>query len=308
MTDLETEKQGYSVLERIMFFVTPILFTLVLLGVLLTLFNFDMRNKMLEIGDSIPLLKEVLPEPQTKAEGHTGGSDDQTRSANLSKQVTQLQAELTDKSKELEQANEAKTAQDQRIADLQAENDQLKLTAESAKDEEYEANVKELANVYAKMMPSKAAPILESMNVDEMALVLGAMAPNNRARVLEKMNPQVAAEVSLKLKDAVTSKDLDIKALQAQLKDAENKPSSATQSAAAIPSTLDDAQLKSTFSTMDPKSAGTLLIKMAAVSPSKVLRILKAVDDSTRSSILAEMSSQDDKVTADLMAQLMAGK
>lgn len=309
LTDVENEKQGYSAFERIMFFVTPILFTLVLLGVLLTLFNFDLRNKMLDIGNSIPLLKEILPDSQ--AGGAEGSSDDELRSAKLNEQIDELQTELSAKEKELSQALEAKTAQDETLEALQKENDQLKLTSETAKDEEYEANVKELASVYAKMSPSKAAPILETMSVEEMAFVLDAMAPNSRARVLEKMDPALAAEATLLMKNSVTSKDLDIQALQQEVKDAKAAKSTSDTNASATTQTaaaLNDEQLRATFTSMDAASAGTLLVKMAGVSPSKVLRILKAVDDTTRSSILAEMSNEDEQVTANLTAQLMAGK
>lgn len=312
MTDLENEKQGYSAFERIMFFVTPILFTLVLLGVLLTLFNFDLRNKALDIGNSIPLLKDVLPDAQTL--GAEGTSDEELRSANLEQQIEKLEAELAAKDEELAEALEAKTEQDKELADLKAENDQLKLTAETAVDEEYEANVKELANVYAKMSPSKAAPILETMSVEEMAFVLGSMAPNSRAKILEKMTPETAAEVTMQLKNAVTSKDLDISALQEELKKAEAEASAAgsvaktPSSSSSTPSTLADEQLGETFAAMDAASAGKLLVSLAGVSPSKVLRILKAVDDTTRSALLAEMAGENEQVAADLTAKLMSGK
>ena len=62
MAEPELEKQSYNAFERIMFLMTPILFAIVLLGVLYSLFDSDIRNKLLTAGHSVPLLKEVLPD------------------------------------------------------------------------------------------------------------------------------------------------------------------------------------------------------------------------------------------------------
>ncbi|WP_231637506.1 MULTISPECIES: MgtE protein [Bacillales] len=296
----ENEKQGYSTLERIMFLMTPILFAIVLLGVLYTLFNIDFRNKVLEAGNSVPFLKDVLPEPKV-----AGGAvnDDVLKTANMSSKIADLQAQLTAIESELAAANQTKSALEQEVKDLENDNSQLKSSNDEQllEDEQYQAKIQELAGMFSKITPSKAAPILQSMTLDEMVLVFANMRPDDRVRIMEKMNPQTAADAAMKLKDNVKVKDLQIAALQAKL-DAQKTPQKTQAS-----SVLDETQLSATFTAMAPKSAAELLVKMVDVSPSKVLRILNAVGDAPRSTILSEMSAINETVAAQLVAKLMSG-
>ena len=303
MADLEMEKQGYSGFERFMFFFTPILFTLVLLGVLVTLFNFDLRNKALEIGNDIPFLSRILPAPAVK-DGQAA-DEEAVKSANTKAKIAELQSQLTAKEAELSKAIGEKSQLTGSVKDLKQEVEELK-QANAAKlldDAAYQSKIGELASMYAAMTPSKAAPILESMETAEAVLVLDAMRPEDRANVLAKMAPKKAADATIMLKDAKTAKDREIAALQARIK---KQDSAATSDQAA--SVLSTAQLNTTFSQMDPKSAADLLLKMADLSPSKVLRILNAVDDASRSKIVAEMSTANKAITAQLVSKLMVGK
>ncbi len=300
LAGLDKEKQGYSALERIMFLMTPILFAIVLLGVLYTLFNIDFRNKMLEAGNSVPFLKDVLPEPKV-----AGGAlnDDELKTANMSAKIADLQAQLTAIESELAAANQSKTALEQEVKDLESDNSQLKSVNDEQllEDEEYEAKIQELASMFSKITPSKAAPILQSMTLEEIVLVFANMRSDDRVRIMEKMNPQTAADAAMMLKDNVKTKDLQIAALQAKL-NAQKTPE--TKKATSV---LDQEQLSATFTAMDAKSAAELLIKMVEVSPSKVLRILNAVDNQSRSAILAEMSGINEATTAQLVSKLMTG-
>lgn len=296
----DMEKQGYSAVERLMFLMTPILFAIVLLGVLYTLFNIDFRNKILEAGNSVPFLKDVLPEPNV-ADGAL--NDDELKTANMSAKIADLQAKLTAIESELAAANQTKSTLEQAVKDLESDNNQLKRVndEELLEDEQYLAKIQELSSMFSKITPSKAAPILQSMTLEEMVLVFANMRADDRVRIMEKMNPQTAADVAMMLKDNVTAKDLQISALQARLNDQE------TSDTKPVSSVLDQEQLSATFTAMDAKSAGELLIKMVEVSPSKVLRILNAVDDQTRSAIIAEMSAINETTTAQLVSKLMTG-
>ncbi|SEN31972.1 Flagellar motility protein MotE, a chaperone for MotC folding [Paenibacillus sp. OV219] len=301
MADMEMEKQGYSGFERFMFFVTPILFTLILLGVLVTLFNFDLRNRALEIGNSIPFLSKVLPDPT--AEDGTAVDEGKIKAENSDAKIAELKAMVATKGAALTKATDEKTQLSGQVKALQAEIETLKQAGaeKQLEDAEYQSKISELATMYGKISPSKAAPILESMEMAETVLVLDAMKPDDRVRILEKMTPSKAAEATIMLKDVKTVKDRQIAALQARVN---KKESTATQ-----PSTvLSNTQLNTTFSNMDPKRAAELLLKMADVSPSKVLRILNAVTDASRASIIAEMSNLNKDITAQLVSKLMVGK
>jgi flagellar motility protein MotE (MotC chaperone) len=295
----DMEKSNYSGFERFLFFVTPIVFTAVLLCVLLLMFNSQWRNAALEIGNKIPVIKSILPDPAKPPEP-IGNTDEQLKVTNAKAKVDELNTIITDRETALKQATEQTVQQKQQIVELQGKVDQLTKdnTEKTISNEAYQARISSLADIYGKMTPSKAAPILESMTLDESALVVGAMSDTIRGRVLERMTPKRAADITIKLKDAVTVDSREIAALQSRIKELELK-------AGAGSSTLDTVKLNKTFSAMKPANAAVLLLQMAGTNQSKALRILGVLDDTARSGILSAMSDTDKKTTAALVSKLM---
>ncbi|OXS59675.1 hypothetical protein B1A99_09015 [Cohnella sp. CIP 111063] len=299
MASADVEKSSYSGFERFLFFITPILFTAVLLGVLLLMFNADWRNAALEIGNKIPVVRSILPNPDTPPA--PGAQTDETLSVNNAKaKIDELNALLADRETALRQATALGEEQKKKLDELQLKLDELTKADEerTITGEAYQSRIKGLANMYGKMTPSKAAPILESMTLEESALVLGAMTETERGRVLERMTPKKAADVTMKLKDAETVDDREIAALQSRIKELENSPADTS-------SALDTAELNRTFSGMEPKKAAELLLQMATTTQSKALRILDALDNDARAKVLNELSTLDKKTAANLISKLM---
>ncbi|TJY43187.1 MgtE protein [Cohnella pontilimi] len=302
MAKTDEEKNSYSGFERFLFFLTPILFTAVLLGMLLLLFNTDLRNKALEIGAKIPVLNAVLPEPAMSVD--PGATDEQITVNNAKQKIDELKALLADREAALKKATQQTAEQTKMIEDLNAQigllnqdKQQRTLTAD-----EYQARIKSLASMYGRMTPGKAAPILESMTVEETALVLGAMTDTERGRLLEKMSPKRAADVTIMLKDSDTAENKQIAALQSRVKELE-------KAAGVGNNALDTSELKQTFSVMKPVNAAALLLDMAGgAQQGKALQILGSLDDNARSQILSAMSDKDNKTTAALISKLMTVK
>lgn len=299
MASADVEKEGYSGFERFLFFITPVLFTAVLLGVLLLMFNKEWRNSALELGNKIPVVKSILPEPDDGTV-QDPTTDDALTVNNAKTKIDELNALLTDRENTLKQATTQAEQDAKKIEALQAELDQLKKesTDDSITTAAYDAKIESLADMYAKMTPSKAGPILENMTVEEAALVLGAMGADQRSKVLERMTPKKAADVTMKLKDSDTVNDREIAALQARISELE-------LGGADDSSLLDSAELKNTFSAMAPDKAAALLLQMAGTSQSKALRILGVLDNASRSSVLAAMTDADKKATVALVSKLM---
>jgi flagellar motility protein MotE (MotC chaperone) len=295
----DVEKSNYSGFERFLFFVTPILFTAVLLGVLLLMFNSEWRNAALEIGNKIPIVKSLLPDPAKPSEP-IGNTDEELTVTNAKAKVDELNALITDRETALKQATEQTLQQKQQIVELQGKVDQLTKdnSEKSISSEAYQARISSLADMYGKMTPSKAAPILESMTLDESALVVGSMSDTIRGRVLERMTPKKAADITMKLKDADTVDSRESAALQSRIKELELKAGEGS-------SNLDTAELNKTFSAMKPANAAVLLLQLAGTNQSKALRILGVLDDTARSGILSAMSDTDKKTTAALVSKLM---
>lgn len=298
MAAIDEEKQESSFIEKAVFVITPLLFVIVLLGLFITFLDLDVRNKAIEIGNSIPVVRNFMPEPSTT----TGSSDDKVRSDKLNERIVELETQLAAAQEELATATAKSVEQEQTISTLQQQKDTLEETTTEAvvTDEQYTARIQELASMFAKMTPSKAAPIVQSMTLDEMALLFSQMRADDRVRIMEKMTPQVAADVTIKLKDNETAKDMEIAALQSRVDRLQSDTSSASSS-----TQVSDTELAATFTAMDPAAAAEMLLKMMDISSSKVLRVLQVTSSTARSAILEEMAAVDERTAAILVTRLM---
>lgn len=303
MANTEVEKSSYGAFERFLFFATPIIFTLVLLGVLFALFDTNFMNGILRAANRVPVLEKLVPDAQSPlrtASGSSASVSGGTSASSNEGMVEQLKQQLAEVKAELERASGELTQKDMTIDELKDQIADLEQQLEQKKqsDEEYSAQIRQLASIYAGMMASKAAPILENMTLRERVLVLNEMKPADRGKILERMTPAVAAETSIQMKDVVPAKDLQIAALQERLN--VNKEQPQQQSA----STITRNDLGQTFSQMVPKSAAAILIEMNAASPARVVEILKAMDSAGRAKVLAAISDVSKQTAASLSATL----
>jgi len=308
--DSDMEKESGGGWEKFLMISIPIVFTVVLLGVLLTLFNVDIRNNLFEFANKIPVVKEWVPDPVLDPEKEKlEKSEQQVESAEAT--IEKLKSQVIAKETELKAAQEATTTEAKKATDLQKKLDDAEKAAETATtatpetESDYQKQIKDLAKMYADMSPSKAAPILQNMTNEEMVLLLNAMQSSARTKVLEKMDPKTAADVTMMMKDAKPSGDLALDALQSRLK----KETEGTSTAATTTSkNLDKNQLSQTFASMSASSGAKLLLETYKLSPDKTLTILNSVDDATRSQLLENMSSEDSVETAKILNRLMGNR
>lgn len=296
---IDEEKQESSFIERAVFIVTPLLFVIVLIGLFITFLGVDIRSKAIEIGHSIPIIRDLLPEPTEPL----ANSDEKLRSDKLNERIAELEAQLAAAQEELAAATAKTVEQEQTINTLQTQSETAAETTtaeQTVTDEQYTARIQELAGMFSRMTPSKAAPIVQSMTLEEMALLFSQMRADDRVRIMEKMNPQVAADVTIKLKDNETAKDMEIAALQSRVERLQSESNNQATS-----SQVSDADLAATFAAMDPAAAAEMLLKMMDISSSKVLRVLQVTDSTARSAILEEMTAIDERTAAVLVTRLM---
>lgn len=310
--DMELEnEESAGKFERFLFLMIPIIFTLVLLGVLLTLFNMDIRNNVLEIANKIPVVEKWLPDPP--ADPASEASDDaeaqsEEQAASSEATIKELKAQLAAQEAQLQQVNEDKAAQETQVEALQQQIDtmtQEAAAAEASAEETadpYQDKVVELAKLYAGMKASKAASIMENLTTEEMVQIFSVMNNASKTAILEKMDAKKAADVSVKLKETTNSTDMAIAALQSRLKQEQTSTTSTSTS-----SNLDKEQLSQTITSMAAADAATLLGSMYSISPEKVITILNTVSDSVRSSILGEMTKTDSAQAAKIVNRLMGG-
>lgn len=69
MANVDVEgSSSYGGMERfLIWFLIPFVFTAVLLGVLLTIFDYDVMNNVLRTAKNIPVISSIVPEPKSKA-------------------------------------------------------------------------------------------------------------------------------------------------------------------------------------------------------------------------------------------------
>ncbi|SDC86237.1 Flagellar motility protein MotE, a chaperone for MotC folding [Paenibacillus sp. UNCCL117] len=299
------QSASYGAMERfLIWFLIPFVFTAVLLGVLLTIFDYDIMNSALKTANKIPIVGRMIPVPQSETPAASSG-DNQVKQEEAAptpeEKAQEIAREAASKDAELQKAEAAIQQRDQTIKDLQLKNSELEeqMKSKAQSDEEYTAQIQQLAAMYAKMTPSKSAPILENLTLSEQVLVLSMMKTDERVKVLEKMDPKKAAEASILLKDQKQARDMQIAALQERLKQA------TVPAAAAATDQLSKDDLGSTFANMTPKSAATVLLELQNTNPEKVISILKSVDNAGRSKILSAISDASKETAALISARLV---
>lgn len=304
--DEELEEESGGGLSRFLFFMTPILFTVVLLGVLLTLFNIDFRNTLIDLGNRIPVVKDLVPDPEApEGEKKQVAEKKKKQQESTDATVKELKQQLEKQQAELQAANQQASEQQELVKDLEDElaavQQEKNEQTQSAEAEAYQKEVKKLANLYAEMSPSKAAAIFDKLTTEETLQMLSVMSNESKVAILEKMDPQKAADISIKLKDVNASEDLAIAALQSRL-----KMEAADTAATTTGTGLDDTELSQTFSSMGAADAAKLVLQTYKLSPEKALKIMKAVNGTTRSKILAEMAKTDEKTSVKILNQLVS--
>jgi flagellar motility protein MotE (MotC chaperone) len=279
----------------------------------------DFRSEMISLGNKIPVVKNWVPEPKDKAT-QTKEADQKAQSESSEATIQQLKSDLAKQTEELKKATAAKTTQDKKVTELQNQVNTLQTQQEqqpqasqqgqagtqttggTTNEDPYVKQARDLASMYEGMTASKAAPIMENLTTEETVQLLSYMDPANSAKILQKMDAKKAADITMALKNVTPSTDLSVAALQSRLKKDQGTTAGTTSKS------LQSTQISSTFASMDKKSGAELILQTYKISPDKALNILNTVDDSTRGSLLQNMSAKDAAQTAKILNKLMGSK
>lgn len=300
---MEETERSYNFFERLLFYMLPVLFTLLLTGVLLTVFGYNVADGILRAANKIPGISAMLPDPKPTAEEmreavREAAQQPQEPSAEeTGEEAGAANAELAAVQAEAAALQAESDQKDQRIAELESalQAEREAEAAALATEEEYAANIKKLADVYGGMKASKAAPVLENLTLSERVLVLREMSADQQISILERMQPALAAETSILMKDAVPSRDLQIAALQERL---------ALNGDAAEDAALTGDEVSRTFAQMAPDRAAEVLLEMGASNQDLVVRILRNMEEAPRATILNSLARLDKEKTAAITARL----
>jgi flagellar motility protein MotE (MotC chaperone) len=301
-TGTDAEHSAFGAFERfLIWFFIPLVFTSVLLGVLLSIFDYNVKTSLLKMANGIPIVKAIVPDPQPDQPTPKTIANEQVaaKQKQLTDELAVLNGKISDQEAALKQAESTKGEKDQTIKDLQAKIDTLEqqLKGKTQTDDEYKQQIQQLASVYAQMTPSKSAPILENLTLQERALIMSLMKTADRVNIFAKMDPKIAAVTSVELKDLVPLKDREIAALQERLK--VNEPADAK-----LPEKLSKEDLSATIANMTPKSAAALLVEMVKSKPDQVVTILANMDATARSQMLSAIADVSKESAVNLTTKL----
>lgn len=288
------ERTTYGAFERFLyFFLIPMIYSSVLVFVLFVIFNEDVRASVLRAANNIPVIREIVPEPKEKP---SYGTLPSAEIVQIQKEARQQVAAVEE---QLRTVIESSRLKDDEIAALEEQIAQLTglLEEKQQNAEAYEQKIQSLANMYANMNPSKAAPIIENLSRGEQVLILSRMAEDDRVALLQRLNPQTAAEVTTLLMDVDPVEDAQLIALKARIAELEEQ-------LALREGELSMAQLAETFAAMDAASAASVLLEMTGIAEEDVIDILRSMDSRARSNVLTAISEKNSVAAARLTTKL----
>ncbi|MCF6093835.1 hypothetical protein L1765_07550 [Microaerobacter geothermalis] len=289
---MESTEKGYNRLEWFFYIILlPLLFTILLTGILLSFLGYNVLNTALAWANQIPYVEKIIPDPKNSSES-LDVQTPEARPEDLEQKITQLQEKVKETQQIQASLQNQLTEKNNEISRLKKEIDDLEkqLEEKQLSQEERLKKIKEVADIYAGMSSSKAAPIIEKLTIEEAVLVLESMNNEARSQILAKMDPKRAADISIMLKDTTISKDSEIAALQERIKQLSKELSEREKAG------ISENLLIDTYSRMPPANAALILTQLLKDDFNKAIFIFKKLDSGIRSQILSQMSPEDASV------------
>ncbi|WLD95155.1 MotE family protein [Alkalihalobacillus sp. AL-G] len=179
------EKKSNKALWFLLVIVIPFLFAASLSVIGFSLMGVNVLDKAKGYMDTIPVVSSWVEEDQPAARSN----EEMIRS--MEKQITALQEKV-------EEAESALLEKDTKIKKQQNDIELLKnqLQEKTAENEQQDAALDKITEVYGAMAPKDAASIFENMKRGEAALIITNLEPDIQATVLAELDPKTAAELT----------------------------------------------------------------------------------------------------------------
>ncbi len=294
------QDKSYNRMEWFFYIIIlPLLFTMILTGVLLYFLGVNVVQSLQLWLNQVPYVESIVPDPSPEAgEAMTP----QEEAALLNQRLAQLSSELTSRDSELEQLQKIADERESKIKELEEQIKGLEQSLEEKRisEETQQIEIKKLAQLYEGMSASRAAPIIEALTLEEAVLVMKAMKTDRQAEIFSKMDPQKAADISILLKDTQLNENDQIAALQQRIKILTD---SLSESAVLI---RDKEKVINTYAQMPADQAARILSGMMNTNQQKALMIISGLDDGVRSAILAEIARTDVQLAVKITDALLA--
>jgi len=297
------EKKEYGRIEWFFYIIfLPVLFTLILSGVLLTMLGYDVTGKLITWGNKVPYLEKIIPNPVLEAgEQAVEPPSSDRQIARLTQEISALTEKLQEKQAEVEKEKQESMAYQTEMKALKDDVTGLQRQLEQQKQtkEMRENKMKELSKLFATMTASKAAAVLDQLSLEEGVLVLAGMKAEEQAALLGKLPPKKAADLSMLLKDTALSENDDIAALQQRVL-------ALTGALAQVEKTRNDLrEMVSSFTSMNPSSVAEILLNMMKTDEEKAIAIIAQMSGAQRGLVLEQINLKDQNMAARITSKLL---
>lgn len=180
----ELESKKTSRFQSFIFVVLiPLLFTITVALIVMTILGYNVFELTKEYGQKIPFISSAL-------------SDDASDSAkDVETKMIELEAEIKDREAKITKLETELDSKDQEISRAKLEKEQLESEIEelTAMKEENKRAFKDIVKTYETISAKKAAPILSQMSETEALEILTNLKSDTLAEIMEKMEPEDAA-------------------------------------------------------------------------------------------------------------------
>jgi flagellar motility protein MotE (MotC chaperone) len=187
---IEEEKKPYNKLQWFLFLIViPLLFTITIALIVLTIAGVNVFELSKEYSSKIPLLSKW-----TQTEEAPSINEYQSK-------VIDLEAEIKDREALVAKLEDIIESRDQEIQNIELEKQRLEdeIKELRAVQEEDKRAFKDIIKTYETISPKKAAPILTSLSDEEAVKILSNIKADTLAKILEQMEPEDAARLTQKL-------------------------------------------------------------------------------------------------------------
>ena len=187
---LGTEEKPYSKFQWFLFAIIPVVFTVLMALVIMSVLDVNVFQWAKDKGKDIPLISGLIDNNEMT----------ETEVA-YEKRIVDLEAEIKDSEAQIGKLENIIETKDQEIQKSDIEKERLKEEVRElrAVQTENKKAFTEIIRTYESMAPKKAAPILAAMEDEESIKILSSLKSDNLAAILERMEPDQAARITNKL-------------------------------------------------------------------------------------------------------------
>ncbi|WP_040209361.1 MotE family protein [Neobacillus jeddahensis] len=283
------EKQN-GMAKSLKYFGIPIIITAIFIIFLLNFLGISVWETAQKWGNKVPVLNMIIPDPDvTKANKAEGG----TTESEWEEKYNSSQADLKDKELQLTQLKEQLDNTQKNVNDLKQANHSLEQQVDEKQEKKAQEQLKQIANIYANITPSKAAAMFETMSIEDASITLSQLPQNLQSSILGSMkDAKKAAQMTMVLKEMAGLDELDSSALKAQVSEIVQGQQTPTDT------------LAETIAGMPAAQSAQIIHTMMGTNEQVAINLLKSVNTSSRSQILTVIAQNDANLAAKITASL----